>query len=113
MCCCGRVAVGSGAVAEYFLLEEFGLDHGGDGMVYFARDFAVVDFVEEEHDLGEEIVADEYGDVVAPSCVDGGLSPSAGVAVDDVIVEEGCVVEHFDAYGEQKGALRKGRGLVL
>ena len=83
-----------------FLLYEFGLHHVDDGVVDEACGVAVVDFVEESHDLGEEPVANEDGCGVAPACVDGGLSATGVGAVDDVVVEERGVVQQCAARAE-------------
>ena len=94
----------SGQLAGAFLLEEFGFDHCFDCVADKSRGLLVADFVEEFHDFGEVVVADEDGYGVVPAGVDGGLVAAGGGAVDDVVVEEGGVVEHFDADGEEECA---------
>ena len=64
--------------------------------------------MEDAHDLSEEKVADEQGDGVVPAGVDGGISAACVGVVDDVVVEEGGVVEHFDGGGEEECAAGSG-----
>jgi len=104
----GEIEVDVGIVdSGILLLEEFAFAHFDDAVVDGGGEEMVVDSVDGFHNLCKIEVANEDGCFVVPEAVDGWrVAPEAGI-VDDIVVDEGAGVEHFDGCSGVEDGMRR------
>ena len=82
-------------------LFELAFAHDGDGGVDDVGDLVVVDVVERLHGLGEQVVATEYGCLIAPLFSYSSVAAPGVGLVHHIVVHQGGVVKQLHDGGDE------------